>query len=83
MKRTRPSKTERISWATATATVVLPIPPGPTIVTNFSAANLAWILATASFRPTMRVKRAGSRELESKSISDVSSEGDVIGTMKL
>jgi hypothetical protein len=31
----------------------------------------------------MRVNRAGSRDLEAGSISDVSGEGDVIGTTKL
>jgi hypothetical protein len=34
------------------------------------------------FRPTMRVKRAGSHDLAGTSISELS-EGDVIGTMKL
>jgi hypothetical protein len=31
----------------------------------------------------MRAKRAGSRDLEAKSISDVSTEGDIVGTTKL
>src|SRR5882724_4780425 len=57
-------KVALISWATATATVVLPMPPGPTIVTNLCSVSFIWIAARASLRPSIRIKRAGSRDLK-------------------
>src|ERR1700730_14602034 len=73
-----------ISLATATATVVLPMPPGPTIVTNFCSASFIWIAARGSLRPSIRIKRAGSRDLEDGLKSpDVGEESDVTGTTKL
>src|ERR1700731_1853327 len=81
-KRTRLLKTECISWATATATVVLPMPPGPTIVTNLCAASFASIVAMVFFRPTMRAKRVGKAEREAPS-SSTAGEDELIGTVNL
>ena len=45
--------------ATARATVVLPMPPGPTIVTRRSRESRVTSAATASSRPIMRVTANG------------------------
>ena len=58
-KRTSPEKASRRSCATATATVVLPIPPGPTTVTKrlaTSSADTEWM---SSARPTILARRGG------------------------
>ena len=81
-KRTWLLKTERVSWATATATVVLPIPPGPTIVTNLCAASFAWIAAMVCFRPTIRAKRTGNADREALSNS-AAGGAELIGTVNL
>src|SRR5262249_33784818 len=49
----------RTALATATATVVLPIPPGPTIVRNRHRASCAANPTMTSWRPTIRVRSAG------------------------
>src|SRR5882724_8187099 len=77
-------KVALISWATATATVVLPMPPGPTIVANLCSVSFIWIAARASLRPSIRIKRAGSRDLGDGLISPGVGEAvDVTGTMTL
>jgi len=49
------------AWLTDTATVVLPTPPGPTMLTKRFVASWLEMVRTASSRPTMRVSRVGSR----------------------
>src|SRR5258708_39148760 len=60
------------------------MPPGPTIVTNFCSASFVWIAARASLRPSIRIERAGSRDLEDGLRSpDTGEERDVTSTKKL
>jgi hypothetical protein len=47
-------------WLTALATVVLPIPPGPTMVKKRRAASSSEISRTVSVRPTILVGLGGS-----------------------
>src|SRR5260221_94650 len=58
-KKTAPSKSSINSWAMETATVVLPMPPGPTMLTKRWVISWADSARTVSSRPTIRVNRAG------------------------
>src|SRR3954464_3206477 len=58
-KWTLPSKLSHISCASAVATVVFPMPPGPRRVTKRSRSKRAANSATASSRPTIRPNRRG------------------------
>ena len=63
MKWTRSSNSSNSRRPIDTATVVLPIPPAPTMLTKRPATNWAEIVSTASSRPIIRLKRAGSAGL--------------------
>ena len=56
-KCTWPSNSAHMSWASAIATVVLPIPPGPLSVTKRSLTNRADNSCRTSSRPTIRSRR--------------------------
>ena len=58
-KSTEPANASSRSYATATATVVLPTPPGPTMVTKREAASRIDSARMSSARPTIRDERAG------------------------
>ncbi len=60
------------------------MPPGPTIVTNFCSASFIWIAARVSLRPSIRIKRAGSRDLkDGLRCPDVGEESDVAVSQSL
>ena len=56
---TVPAKAPTRSCATATATVVLPMPPGPTMVTKRAPITRVDSATTSSSRPTIRARRPG------------------------
>src|SRR3569833_1227143 len=59
-KLTSPAKALVAAWAAAIATVVLPMPPDPTIVRRRRCWRVVTRVAITSSRPTMTVPRAGN-----------------------
>jgi hypothetical protein len=76
-KKTAPLKPSNSVWATEMATVVFPMPPGPTMLTNRHTINCADKARMVSSRPIVRVNLGGS--LWSRSETAASLDGESCG----
>src|ERR1700722_2961570 len=76
-KKTAPLKPSNSMWATDIATVVFPMPPGPTILTNLAIISRADKVRMVSSRPIIRVNLGGNLWSQSETATSLGEDCDV------